>query len=153
LGIRRLRGRTFDARDREDAPLVAIVSDSFARRNFPGLDPIGRRLKGGDWDPKAPWITIVGVVADVPYESGAWAGAPPVVYRAYPQNWWVRAAYVVLETDGPVDGVLPPVRRALTALDARVPLRDVMSMTERLHRSAAIPRVRGWLFTALAALG
>jgi predicted permease len=153
LGIHVLRGRTFDARDRDDAPLVAIVSESFARRNFAGLDPIGRRLKGGDWDPKGPWITVVGVVADVPYESGAWGGAHPIVYTAYPQNWWVQSAYVVIDTDGPIDDVLPPVRRALTMLDSRIPLRDVMSMPERVHRSAAIPRVRGWLFTALAALG
>jgi predicted permease len=153
LGIRVVRGRTFDARDREDAPLVAVVSESFARRNFPGLDPIGRRLKGGDWDPKEPWVTIVGLVADVPYEAGAWGGAHQMVYTPYPQNWWLLSAYVVVNADSAMDAVLPPVRRALASLDPRIPLRDVMSMTERVHRSAAIPRVRGWLFTALAALG
>jgi putative ABC transport system permease protein len=117
------------------------------------VDPIGRRLKGGDWDPKEPWITIVGLVADVPYEAGAWGGAHPMVYTPYPQNWWLQSAYVVVEADRSTDALLPPVRRALAGLDARIPVRDVMSMTERVHRSAAVPRVRGWLFTALAALG
>lgn len=55
-----LRGRTFEARDRVDAPLVAIVSRSFARRFWGESDPIGRRIhRGGS---SQPWSTIVGVV-------------------------------------------------------------------------------------------
>ncbi len=129
------------------------MSETFARRNFPGADPIGRRLKGGDWDPAAPWLTIVGVAADVPYESGAWGGAHPMVYTPYAQNWWLQSSYVVVQAGASPNVLLPAIRRHVSALDGRIPLRDVMSMNERLRRSTAVPRLRGWLFSALAALG
>jgi predicted permease len=67
LHIPLIRGRYFEARDEQaGAPLVAIIGQSFAERNFPGKDPIGLRLKVGDrFDSAMPVITVVGVVGDV----------------------------------------------------------------------------------------
>jgi hypothetical protein len=42
------RGRLFDERDRDDRPLVVLVSDAFAQKFFPGADPLGQRLSFGD---------------------------------------------------------------------------------------------------------
>lgn len=152
MGIRVIRGRAFDARDRAEAPGVAVVNEAFIRRHFPGGDALGRRLKGGDWDPKSPWTTIVGVVADVPYENGAWGGTNPMVYLALSQNLWLQAPYIVIQSDQSPAALVPAVRAAVASSDSRVPLRDAATMTERLHRSAAVPRFRGLLFSALGTL-
>ena len=59
-----LRGRMFIDRDTRDSYLVAIVSESFAARAWPNLDPVGRRLKSGGPDSKSNWMTVIGVAAD-----------------------------------------------------------------------------------------
>jgi putative ABC transport system permease protein len=65
LGIQLLRGRTFSDRDDQRAAPVAVITDSMARRYWPGMDPVGRRLHFGGAQSNAPWITVIGVVNDV----------------------------------------------------------------------------------------
>jgi putative ABC transport system permease protein len=64
IGQRLLRGREFAETDTADAPQVCIVNESFARRFWPGQDPLGKRVKHGRLDNPRPWYTVVGVVAD-----------------------------------------------------------------------------------------
>lgn len=71
FGIPLVRGRSFAETDREDAPLVAIVSESVARRYWPGANPIGQRIRmpperDGDLPGGSGWRTIVGVAKDAP---------------------------------------------------------------------------------------
>jgi predicted permease len=152
MGIRVVEGRGFDDRDRAGSPGVAVVNEAFVRRHFRDGHPIGRRLKGGTWSPRSPWITIVGVAADVPYQSGAWAGSSPMVYTAYSQNLWLQSPYIVVRASGDLGALVPPIRAAVAWLDARIPLRDVATMTERLDRAAAVPRLRGAMFSTLGGL-
>src|SRR5205085_1737091 len=63
MGIPVRRGRSFQGTDRAGAPLVALISESFARRTLAGTDPIGTRLEIGPLN--GPTYTIVGVVGDV----------------------------------------------------------------------------------------
>lgn len=58
-----MRGRLFSESDDLKAPGIALIDDAFARRYFPDRDPMGRRIKRGPRASKAPWATIVGVVA------------------------------------------------------------------------------------------
>ncbi|MGH9660518.1 MAG: ABC transporter permease, partial [Bryobacteraceae bacterium] len=60
-----LRGRDFDARDHFDAPRVAIINDTFARRFWPGEDPVGQRFTFGNPGPNTRWITVAGVAGDM----------------------------------------------------------------------------------------
>jgi putative ABC transport system permease protein len=150
MGIRVTRGRRFEETDREGAPLVTIVNESFVRRHYPHGGAIGQRLKGGEWDAAGPWTTIVGVAADVPY-SGVWGGASPTVYTAYAQNLWLQSPYVIIKAAEP-SGLVQDVRRIVGALDSRVPLRNVATMNERLRLSTATPRFRGLLFSSLGGL-
>ena len=69
LGIPLLRGRDFDAGDRPGSPPVAIISNTMARRYFPGENPIGQRLKHGGPHQDNPFREIVGVVGDVKYSG------------------------------------------------------------------------------------
>jgi putative ABC transport system permease protein len=66
MGIPLLRGRAFKEADRDDQAPVTIVSESVARRFWPGDDPIGKRV-GYAWP--SPWLTIVGIVPDVKQDS------------------------------------------------------------------------------------
>ncbi|MGH9759559.1 MAG: FtsX-like permease family protein, partial [Blastocatellia bacterium] len=66
LGIPLLRGRLFSDQDNENAPLVAVVNDAFARTYWPDGDPLGKRLKAARG---ASWTTVVGVIADARTES------------------------------------------------------------------------------------
>jgi putative ABC transport system permease protein len=63
-----LQGRSFDQRDGLNAPAVAIVSESLARRFWPNAQPLGRRLRLPESNSPDAWITVVGVVADVRHE-------------------------------------------------------------------------------------
>jgi predicted permease len=152
LGIPITRGRHFLSTDVAGGPSVAVVNESFAREHFTGRDPIGRRLKGGDWDPKSPWTTIVGVVKDVPYANGVWGGSHPMVYQAFSQSLWLSNPFVLVRTSGNPADAVSAVRSAVTATDASVPLRDVATMRERVYRSTTIPRFRGLLFSFFAVL-
>ncbi len=64
LGQRLVRGRDFAETDTVDSPPVCIVNESFAKRFWPGQDPLGKKVKQGRIDNPRPWYTVVGVVAD-----------------------------------------------------------------------------------------
>lgn len=65
IGTPLLRGRFFSTWDGPDAPPVAIINDTMARRSWPGHNPVGRRFKLGPRDSDNPWYTVVGVVGDM----------------------------------------------------------------------------------------
>ncbi|HZU21979.1 MAG TPA: ABC transporter permease, partial [Terriglobales bacterium] len=67
MGIALVRGRDFTPADNSNWPLVMIVSQAFARRYFPGQDPIGKRLRVGG--AQAAWRVVVGVVGDAQMED------------------------------------------------------------------------------------
>ena len=75
MGTRLVRGRVFTDADTTTAPGVAIVSESAARRLWPGRDPIGQRLReptyriGAKDAPAGVWQTVVGVVQDVRFRG------------------------------------------------------------------------------------
>ncbi len=152
LAIPIVRGRQFDAADRRDAAPVAIVNETFARRQFQALDVLGRRFKSGDPQSKSPWITIVGVAADVPYSNGVWGGAAQTVYTPYAQNLWASSPYIVVKSGEDAGLLVGSIRQAVNDLDPSLPLRDVATMDERLRLSTLPARFRTWLAIALAAI-
>jgi putative ABC transport system permease protein len=152
LGIALVGGRVFEQSDRAGSPSVALVNEAFVRRHYPDGRALGKRLKGGDWDPRGPWTTIVGVVRDVPYERGVWGGAHPMVYTALAQNFWYGSPYVVIKSGGDPSALVPAIRSVVARLDSRVPLRDVATMSDVLRRSTTVPRFRGALFSILGGL-
>ena len=123
MGIRLRAGRAFSETDTAAAPRVAIVNEELARRNWPGQDPIGKRLRSeGD---SSPWLTVVGVAAnvrtrgpDVPYQ--------PELYIPYTQPpWLLSPRYVVVRTTAEPLAMAPVVRRELLGLDETLPVSDV----------------------------
>jgi putative ABC transport system permease protein len=67
MDMRLMRGRLFTGSDQEGAPPVAVVNETFARKGWPGEDPVGKRFRYMNTTPDratTPYLTIVGVVAD-----------------------------------------------------------------------------------------
>src|SRR5204863_9360783 len=64
-----LAGRTFTETEMEGRANVVIVTDNLTRRFWPGQDAIGKRIKSGGADSKAPWWNIIGVVHEMQYRG------------------------------------------------------------------------------------
>jgi putative ABC transport system permease protein len=142
----------FDPNDRATSPSVAIVNEAFVRRHYPDGRAVGRRLKGGDFNPAGPWTTVVGIVADVPYGKGLWGGADATVYRPYAQNLWVQSPYVIVKAPGDPSRMMPIIQESVKRLDPSLPLRDFATMGERVRLSMLEPRLRSLLFSMIGGL-
>lgn len=81
LGVRILRGRSFEASDARPGHQVMVVSDSLAKALWSGRDPIGRRVHNAD---DTAWSTVVGVSADMP--SQLIASSPFRYYTPFQQG-------------------------------------------------------------------
>jgi putative ABC transport system permease protein len=104
------RGRAFEARDREDAPRVAIVSEAVARHTWPGEDPLGKRIKLGPLDSRGEWHSVVGVVGETRYRE--LADPQPSIYLPTRQ-FGPMPTNVAVRTRADPAGVIPQIRVAL----------------------------------------
>jgi putative ABC transport system permease protein len=158
MGITLLRGRSFGRADDVAAPHVALVSRSLAEREWPGEDPVGKRVGDLANEPmvyRGPddWLTVVGVVADV-RQGGLLEPAEPAIYvNVLQRPDRARSAVLVLRSAAFSPAALAGVvRDRLQAIDPQVPI-EVSTMEERVARSVADRRfnvaVLG-LFAALA---
>ncbi len=102
-----VKGRAIEAPDGPAATPVVVVSETAAREQFPGQDPLGRKLKLFSPTFDMPWITIVGVAKDVQDIPGE--PPMPTVYQAYEQLP-SRNFDVILRAS------LPPLEVSTTAL-------------------------------------
>ena len=132
MGIRLLRGRSFDTRDRADNLPVAVVDDAVVRQVFGDEDPIGQRVALGI-DPDTLWREIVGVVGGVKHDSLE-AVTRGTVYVPLAQRP-TTSIFAVLKTDGDPMNAVTEVRAAVKRLDADLPLYDVATLRGRFNDS------------------
>jgi predicted permease len=151
MGIPLLRGRTFSAADRRESAPVAIVNDVFAKAAWPGEDPIGKRFLAGNATRAGGAVTVVGVVGGVRHVSLD-ASPGPELYRPNEQTP-MGAVTVVLRTAGDPIALAAPVREAIRAVDADVPISDVRSFEQVIAASVARPRLIMTLLTLFASVG
>jgi putative ABC transport system permease protein len=138
MGMTLLRGRDFTSRDAEGSPGVVIVSEAFARRAWPGEDPIGRSvtLRG---IPRS----VVGVAGDARYRS--LVSDPlnnpedPDVYVPLSQNPWRSLSLAVRTTVQPAV-MVGTIRRQLSTLDPSLPVFQVVPMSELLAQQVSLSR-------------
>ena len=158
MGVRLLSGRTFDSRDRSDAPGVVIVNRELARRHFSGTSPIGQRLRTGfDFSNGTSPREIIGVVDDVKQTSLDAETRPaayvPVTQMPYPSmSIVVRAKCGSAGTSCDPAATLPAVRRELAALDPTLALADVRPMSSVFADSIARQRFSMAVLGVFAAL-
>jgi len=146
MGIRQLEGRDFDEHDTADVPSVAVVNETMARQLWPGMDPIGRRLRL----PDAGWVTVVGVVGDVRH-SGPSEPPQPQIYTTHEQDARIFAC-VVARTAGEPMAMAAPMRAALWAVDKDQPVWKVRAMEELITGSRGTARAMSLLVGVFAAV-
>jgi len=152
MGVPLLRGRAFTARDDSAAAPVALVSESLARRVFPGEDPVGRRVSTG-FEGRGNWVTIVGVVGDT-RDLTLSEGARPQIYRPHDQFPPGTMAVMVRATSGgeaAAAALAPAARAAARSVDRDVPI-TVRTLTDVVDESVAQPRLLVLLLGTFGAL-
>ncbi|MGH9773741.1 MAG: ABC transporter permease [Candidatus Acidiferrales bacterium] len=146
MGIPLRRGRFLDERDAAGAPQAVLISESLAKSEFPGRDPIGGRVHVGPMD--RPWYTIVGVVGDVKQTSLA-VSNPDAVYITSAQSWFADDAMsLVVRTRGDAAALATTVRKAIWSVDKDQPILRVATMDDLLAKSEAQRRFALILFEA-----
>ncbi len=144
-----LRGREFTVLDRPGNLPVAIVNESFARAYFPGIDPLGRKIRKGSVDSSAPWLTIVGLVPDMLMQgmgNNNQSGAG--FYIPVAQSDVSNDINVALRVQGDPGLVTPDVRTAVSSLDADLPVFNVRSMKGVIARATWFYHIFGTFFVA-----
>ena len=123
LGVAQMQGRSFTDTDRQDAPPVALLSETAARKFLFGRDAVGRRLVI-----RGRLVTVVGVVHDVRANPLTSDSPTSVVYVPMAQ-WPTRAASVVLRT-GSSDPTVqtPALQRAIAKQDPRLAAGEIATM-------------------------
>ena len=149
-----LRGRSFTAADREDAPPVTIVDETMARKLWPGQDPVGHTLKM--FSDSAPWVTVIGVARNV-RSSGFEGEAPPTMYFPYAQAgrtayYTPRTMTLLIRTSGDPLALAGTVRGLVRELGPTVPVTKIQSMEQVVGASIASRRFTTTMLGAFAAL-
>jgi predicted permease len=150
MGIPLLRGRYFTELDGPKSTSVLIVSESLAKKYWPGQDPLGKRLKWGPPESTDPWRTVVGVVGDVkqgPLETAADAHT----YEPYAQLGAPLSLRIAVRGEGN-PGLSADVRAVVWSLDRQLALGSVRTMDQVISRSTASRRFSLVLLGSFAAL-
>ncbi len=137
MGIPLLAGRSFTAADDRAKPLVAIVSETTARRYWPGQAAVGRRF--AFFSAAGPWYEVVGVVGGV-HNLAMDRDATEDVYLPFRENPFRFApdsASLVLRTSQTEAVMAPGLRRVVAGLDRSIPLGAIRSMEDYLGNSEA----------------
>jgi putative ABC transport system permease protein len=133
MGISLVRGRYFEQRDTDGAPLVAIIDESLAEAYWPNQDPIGKRLHFGGLQSKSPWRTIAGVVKHVRNRT---LEARSRVEVYVPQNQAPRSgmAITVFASGNPMN-LVPTIQKEVSSIDPDLPIYRVRTMNEVMGES------------------
>ncbi|MFL6233019.1 MAG: ADOP family duplicated permease [Thermoanaerobaculia bacterium] len=150
LGIPLLRGRTFGPEDRPGAPKSIVISESMARKYWPGglEQAVGAHVRLGP-DLESPWSMVVGVVGDVRNDP-ALPEPEPMSYASMRQALWGNR-FLLRTKEDPL-ALIAPFRRELAAIDPEVPINKAETLRSYLSEGMAGRRLPVLLMTAFGAL-
>jgi predicted permease len=153
MRVRVVDGRPIDARDRIGTQMVAMVSQSFARRYWPDQSAIGQRVKRVISSGPAPWMTVVGVVGDV-MDAGLGADLGPTLYVPYfQQNTATARISLTIRAKSDPLAIANTVRQAVWSVDPIQPIDQVVPLQSALDDSVAQPQFRSLLMGMFASFG
>ncbi|HSR70233.1 MAG TPA: ADOP family duplicated permease [Acidobacteriota bacterium] len=151
LSIPILRGRSFRDSDGPQSQAVAVVSEAFARRFWPGGDALGRSLRLNREGQEQRRITIVGIAADSKVRS---LDAPPSPYLYLPLSQHPRTQMALLAATQRSDGETPALLGQLVqGLAPDLPLRQITPLSRELDRALLPQRLAAAVAGGLGLLG
>ena len=121
-------GRLIAEQDGKDAPEVAVISESMARRNWPGESPLGKHIRMGQPLASATWRTVVGVVGDVS-PSHIDRDPSPTIYVPITQHPELSSSFAVRVSGDPL-ALAGSLNAQLHAVDADQPAYDIRSLEQ-----------------------
>jgi putative ABC transport system permease protein len=140
-------GRDFTEADNEQARPVVIVSETMARRYWPGEDPVGRRLRRDV--PDSPWMTVIGVAGDVK-TNGVDEDGQPILYASLLQRSSLQLTLVLRGRTG-LAGLAAAIAREVKAIDPEIPVFGIRTMDDLMGDSVAHRRYAMLLLGLFAA--
>lgn len=173
LGATLLRGRSFNEGDRSGAPGVVIINERLARALAPDGNAVGQQLKLGGRGGELPWLTVVGVIADVRHPSRLELSEVPFdIYLPFAQQpaalgWTAERvtgsaqngsrassprlrslSFLVRAADA--EALKPVLQREVWAVDREQPIQQVRLLTEGVRLEAFEKRTMAWVLGAFA---
>ncbi|MGA8727451.1 MAG: ABC transporter permease, partial [Terracidiphilus sp.] len=141
MGISLMRGRFLNDEEARLPPASVIVNRTLARKVWPGTDPIGKRIRLG---PDYPWLSVVGVVADIK-NHGSNVDTKPEMYfllTDQPFQIWVdlRSMTLVVRTASAPEQIVGAIRTQLKYLDPELPIYKVSTLEQIVSSSVSQTR-------------
>ena len=150
MRMQRLRGRTFGPEDTHEATPAIVLSESMARRYWPGGGAVGARLRISPHTAER-WGVVVGIVRDIRVDP-ALPDPGPMAYASNRQDdLWAGRDFLV-RTSGDPAALVRQFERELAAMDPALPLRDAMPLRAIVDERLAPRRFPVLLMTAFGAL-
>jgi predicted permease len=137
VGMRIVRGRSFSDADRDGAPRVAIVNETFVRQRFPDTDPLGHAVTlDYKRDPQPPF-TIVGVVQNSKYNDVRESKAEPMIWAPLAQ-WPLEIRAITLRTRAGAEATVTRAARSTVAeTDSTVMIRRTVTLREQVDQTVS----------------
>ena len=139
MSIPLLSGRQISEQDTATTPNVAVISETMARRFWPGEDAVGKRLAAGRAQTPDDWIQVIGVVKDV-RQFELTMEPKPQMYMSYRQAGFFAPRDLVVKTDVDPAGLAATVRKAVWDIDKDQPVSNIRTMEEIFAGSIARQR-------------
>ena len=133
MRIRLLRGRDFAEQDNANVPLVAMISETAARKFWPGEDPLGKSVRLGAIT--NPIRTIVGIVSDVQHQG--LEDAPDTQIYVPHAQWTDSFMQLAVRTTNDPTSVVAAIRHEISAVDKDIPIYQIATMHKLLATTTA----------------
>ncbi len=158
MGIATAHGRDFSEQDRSDTPGVVVINEKLSHEQWPGEDPVGKRIAFSDSDITPKWFTIVGVVKNV--KQGSWAEeVQNEIYLPFVQSPFLSdpaghysAMTLVVRTSINPWGLLDAARKAVWSVNRNVPISSVTTLDRVISNAVWQPRFNLILIALFAVL-
>jgi len=158
LGIPLLRGRFFTAQDNEHTPLVVVVDEVFARKYFPGQNPVGKRIHVDRFDRPAEIVGMVGHVKQWGLDTDDQQSLRSGLYipcMQMPDDFVAMTPMgsgVVVRSEGNSAGLLDSIRRMNAQMSSQQVIFDTQTMESHISDSMASRRFSMILLVIFAVL-
>ncbi|NYF80870.1 ABC transporter permease [Granulicella arctica] len=150
MGIPLKQGRDFESEDTHESEMVAVISESLARRSFGDVDPVGKQIRCGLDSDK--WMMVVGVVGDVRQDSPAEKPGATLYMPMTQHPFYANQIHVVLRTEVTPLTLMRAVDERIARIDPLI-ARRYTTMDAMVDKSISTERFRAVLISSFAGVG